>query len=202
MLPESKNIQIIADNIRALENQINELDVEIPSHTSSDAGKVLSVDSAGDLEWRNETKELPDVSSTDEGKILTVNDVGEWEASTPTTPDAGLVKKISYTGTGTTPAEVTMEEPEMIFGIGSDDGYSIAPFSLKASNGILLLAGSTPSMAQIPISYSDGKLTIGTGAFGWTAAMCFNSGSKAYDLYYVPKQTTNVSKSKKGGTKK
>lgn len=197
-----ENIRIIAEEVERLKNQIHNLDVEIPEHPSTDAGKILSVDSEGDLEWRNETKELPTVSASDEGKILTVNDDGEWEASTPTTPDAGLVKKISYTGTGTTPAEVTMEEPEMIVGIGSDDGYSIAPFSLKATNGVLLLAGSTPSMAQIPISYSDGKLNIGSGAFGWTAAMCFNTGSKPYDIYYVPKQTTNVSKSKKGGTKK
>ena len=192
-----ENIRIIAEEMERLKNKINSLDVEIPDHPSTDVGKILSVDSDGDLEWRDETKELPNVSDTDEGKILTVNDEGEWEAATPTTPDAGLVKKISYTGTGTTPSEVTMEEPEMIVGIGSDDGYSIAPFSLKATNGVLLLAGSTPTMTQIPISYSNGKLNVGTGAYGWTAAMCFNTGTKTYDIYYVPKQTTNITKSKR-----
>lgn len=66
MLPESKNIQTIADNIRTLENQINALDVEIPSHTATDAGKILSVDSEGDLEWRDETPYIPPAYSTEE----------------------------------------------------------------------------------------------------------------------------------------
>lgn len=66
MLPESKNIQTIADNIRLLENQINALDVEIPPHASTDSGKVLSVDSDGDLEWRDETPYIPPSYSTEE----------------------------------------------------------------------------------------------------------------------------------------
>lgn len=66
MLPESKNIQILADNVRALEKQIHTLDVEIPSHAASDSGKILAVDSDGDLEWRNETPYIPPAYSTEE----------------------------------------------------------------------------------------------------------------------------------------
>ena len=67
MLPESKNIQTIADNIRSLENQINALDVEIPPHASADAGKILAVDSKGDLEWKKEYSYTPPAySSTEE----------------------------------------------------------------------------------------------------------------------------------------
>lgn len=66
MLPESKNIQTIADNIRSLENQIKKLDVEIPPHASTDSGKVLAVDSEGDLEWREETPYVPPAYSMEE----------------------------------------------------------------------------------------------------------------------------------------
>lgn len=68
MLPESKNIQTIADNIRSLENQINALDVEIPSHGAADAGKILAVDSEGDLEWKTEYSYTPPAYSTEEVK--------------------------------------------------------------------------------------------------------------------------------------
>ena len=135
-------------------------------------------------------KSPPDFDANDSGKILGVDKHGnlEWKEIS-----GGLVKKITYQGNGQTPAQITMEEPEFILGIGGDAGYSILPVSLKNSYGILFLADSTPTMSQLPISYSNGKLTVGSGAFGWSAEMCFNS-LKSYDLYYVPKQTTNRKK--------
>ena len=51
-----------------------------PDFSSSDAGKILSVDNDGELEWRDETGSLPSVETTDEGKVLTVNSSGEWDA--------------------------------------------------------------------------------------------------------------------------
>ena len=48
---DSNNIEIIRDNLKELDQRIDSLDVEIPAHTSSDAGKYLGVDSSGDLEF-------------------------------------------------------------------------------------------------------------------------------------------------------
>lgn len=47
-----ENIRIIAEEVERLKNN---LDVEIPEHTSADVGKVLSVDLNGDLEWRSDS---------------------------------------------------------------------------------------------------------------------------------------------------
>ena len=52
----------------------------VPPRSSSDVGKVLSVDNDGELEWRDESGVLPSVETTDEGKVLTVNSSGEWDA--------------------------------------------------------------------------------------------------------------------------
>lgn len=53
----------------------------VPSHSVSDAGKYLGVDSSGGLEFSNP---LPAVTgAADEGKVLTVNSSGEWVPVNP-----------------------------------------------------------------------------------------------------------------------
>ena len=42
----------------------------LPSSTSSDYGKVLTVDNHGDPDWATPEKELPSISSGDSGKVL------------------------------------------------------------------------------------------------------------------------------------
>lgn len=54
---------------------------ELPEHGEGDAGKVLSVDENGDLEWADAPTEIPDFDSSDEGKVLSVDENGDLEWS-------------------------------------------------------------------------------------------------------------------------
>lgn len=83
---------------------------ELPEYSSSSQGKVLSVDSDGDLEWASlPPDELPAYSSSDGGKVLAVNSGGtgvEWDEPQSGVPtygsgDAGKVLTVNSGGTGT-----------------------------------------------------------------------------------------------------
>ena len=79
-LPDSTNVRVIADNVKKLEKQINDLDVEIPSHGVGDAGKYLGVDSSGDLAFSNVPNELPPTTGAAAGQILALDNdkAPEW----------------------------------------------------------------------------------------------------------------------------
>ena len=77
---DSNNIEIMRDNLKELDQKIENLDVEIPAHTSGDAGKYLGVDSSGDLEF---SRPIPATTEADEGKVLTVNSSGVPAFETP-----------------------------------------------------------------------------------------------------------------------
>ena len=78
---DSNNIEIIRDNLKELDQRIDSLDVEIPTHTSSDAGKYLGVDSSGDLEFSDP---LPATDEASAGDVLGL--VGENKAKGWLTP--------------------------------------------------------------------------------------------------------------------
>lgn len=50
---------------------------ELPEYDIEDAGKILSVDDTGELEWAG--SELPEYGVDDAGKVLSVDDTGELE---------------------------------------------------------------------------------------------------------------------------
>ena len=52
----------------------------LPSITSQDAGKVMTVESDGSWGVENIPTELPSVTSADETKVLTVDSNGDWVA--------------------------------------------------------------------------------------------------------------------------
>ena len=83
MIYDSTNPRIMADNIKRLENEIKSGGSILPTVTTSDEGKVLTVNSSGNWDVEDPVTELPSVTTSDEGKVLTVNSSGEWIAEDP-----------------------------------------------------------------------------------------------------------------------
>ena len=57
---------------------IETVGVLVPTPTTSDVGKMLSVNSSNNLIWNTIPVELPTVTTADAGKVLIVNANGEW----------------------------------------------------------------------------------------------------------------------------
>ena len=72
-LPFNTNPRILAENIKRLETEIHDLDIEIPSHSAGDAGKYLGVDASGDLAFSNVPNELPPTTEATAGQILALD---------------------------------------------------------------------------------------------------------------------------------
>lgn len=82
---------------------------ELPEYSSASQGKVLSVDSDGDLEWASlPPDELPAYSSSNQGEVLSVDSDGDldWVSLPPSdipsyqSTDSGKVLTVNSGGTG------------------------------------------------------------------------------------------------------
>ena len=70
MIYDSTNPRIMADNIKRLENEIKSGGSILPTVTTSDEGKVLTVNSSGNWDAENPVTELPDTTSATAGQVL------------------------------------------------------------------------------------------------------------------------------------
>ena len=76
----STNIKVMSEEIQHLKNEVHNLDVEIPDHPATDAGKYLGVAADGSLAWSKVPDELPPTTGASAGQILALdnNKAPEW----------------------------------------------------------------------------------------------------------------------------
>ena len=75
----STNIKVMSEEIQHLKNEVHNLDVEIPAHPSTDAGKYLGVAADGSLAWSKVPDELPPTTGATAGQILALDNDKEPE---------------------------------------------------------------------------------------------------------------------------
>lgn len=134
-------------------------DSVLPEYSSSSQGKVLSVDSDGDLECASlPPDELPAYSSSDHGEVLSVDANGdlEWGSLPPaelpayTSSDGGKVLTVNSGGTG-----VEWGEGVMVVHILNEDGSVVLDKNWTEIKGALdsgkfvYLVKSTDEYSQI-----------------------------------------------------
>lgn len=176
MLPESKNIQMIADNIRSLENQINALDVEIPSHAAADAGKILAVDSEGNLEWKTEYSYTPPAySSTEE-----VNTGQKWI-------DGKYIYMKTYSATFPIITSTGIQNIDTEFSVDN-----------IIDSSVIINTGTIIYVNNFPIYYNVSTTTLYLANVGTT----FSEKDYFINVYYTKPDPAPETKSKKGGNKK
>ena len=143
---------------------------ELPTRSSSDTGKVLTVkNSDGDLEWDEPAEELPDMAGKD-GKLLgAVDNNGTMEAQWVNAPDSypsvsGNAGKVLAVNSGATGVE-WISQPTVPT---TDQTYNSASTNPQSGTAV---AGAIAAVNQLPASTSADEnkvLTVNAqGAAGW-----------------------------------
>ncbi len=198
MLPESKNIQTIADNIRSLEKQINTIDVEIPPHVAADAGKYLGVDSSGDLEF---SKPLPETTGALTGDVLGLTGEGKilgW--ITPYTPRAYSSTEEVNTG------QKWIDGKDVYFKVFS----GTFPVISSSSNQTLVsdfefdsVIDCTLVVKKVTTSYrANNIIQISSNIVAQGVGTLYSESDYYFIIYYTKPDPGHENLSKKKGTKK
>ena len=126
---------------------------------------------------------------------LTADDVqsaiDEVYESIPTPTGGGKIKTVTWDGNGSTPnVRALPDDVGIILDIeqnGTGDGYTVAPFALKASGKYTIVNRSNNTITAVGYSYTNGSISLGTGVVDVDAV--FNRGTYTYTMYYLPIET-------------
>ena len=115
----------------------------LPVVTSSDEGKVLTVDDQGDWVADDAPTGLPDVTSADSGKVLTVDQNGSW---VPAPPSGGGGGTATFTGQGAPTSAIVASVGDFYRDTLTDKLYQCSQYI--SPSGITDLAGLTVVFAN------------------------------------------------------
>ena len=197
---DSNNIEVMRDNLKELDQKIENLDVEIPPHTQSDAGKYLGVDESGDLEFSDPLPATTEAATGDVLGLVGENKTKGWitpfipPAFSTTETDTGLIwhngkKLYSIVLTGNLPV-ITETISQTITSAPLDA-------EVKEITGVLIRStGNVTNIDHYTITYAPaGKVIIGSLTSSYSEA--------AYEimLFYTKPAPTpepeNLTKKKK-----
>lgn len=120
----------------------------LPASTSSDEGKVLTVDSQGDAAWDDVPKELPAIASGDAGKVLAVNS-GETGVEWVTPSGGGKVPVSDWSD---------LSDGDVFIGKITYDGAPLT--EVQISGSVSYISSSNCTFEGIIIESSGGTQTI------------------------------------------